>query len=60
MRGLDAKPRHHPLTTLADSVDAYLASHPEPKRIDLGRLHERFKNLFPGQPVSYFDGLDDN
>lgn len=60
MRGLDAKPRHHPLTTLAESVDAYLASHPEPKRADLGRLHEKFKSLFPGQPVSYFDGLDDN
>jgi len=60
VRGLDAKPRHHPLTTLAESVDAYLGSHPEPKRTDLCCLHEKFKSLFPGQPVSYFDGLDDN
>lgn len=60
MRGLDAKPRHHPLTTLAESVDAYLGSHPEPKRADLYKLHDRFVSLFPGQPVSYFDGLDDS
>ena len=56
---MDAKPRHHPLTTPVDSVDAYLGSHPEPKRTDLYSLHERFTRLFPGSPVSYFDGLDD-
>ena len=56
---MDAKPRHHPLTTLVESVDAYLGSHPEPKRTDLYSLHERFTSLFPGSPVSYFDGLDD-
>jgi hypothetical protein len=56
---MDAKPRHHPLTTLVESVDTYLGSHPEPKRADLYKLHERFVNLFPGSPVSYFDGLDD-
>ena len=42
-----------------ESVDAYLGSHPEPKRTDLYSLHERFTRLFPGSPVSYFDGLDD-
>lgn len=60
MRGLDAESRHHPLTTQAERVDAYLESHPEPKRADLYILHERFISLFQGQPVSYFDGLDDN
>ena len=59
MRGLDAKPRHHPLTTQVESVDTYLGSHPEPKRTDLYILHERFTSLFPGSPASYFDGLDD-
>ena len=43
-----------------DSVDAYIESHPEPKRSDLVRLHEQFKSLFPGEPVSFFDGLDDS
>ena len=42
-----------------ESVDAYLGSHPEPKRTDLYSLHERVTRLFPGSPVSYFDGLDD-
>ena len=56
---MDAKPRHHPLTTSVESVDAYLGSHPEPKRTDLYSLHERFTSLFPGSSVSYFDGLDD-
>lgn len=57
---MDAKPRHHPLTTAVDSVDAYLGSHPEPKRTDLYVLHERFTSLFPDQPATYFDGLNDN
>ena len=47
------------MTTQVESVDAYLGSHPEPKRTDLYSLHERFTRLFPGSPVSYFDGLDD-
>jgi len=45
---------------MLDSVDTYIESHPEPKRSDLIRLHERFKSLFPGEPVSFFDGLDDS
>ena len=60
MRRLDAKPRHYPLTTMLDSVHTYIESHPEPKRSDLSRLHDKFESLFPGEAVSFFDGLDDS
>jgi hypothetical protein len=45
---------------MLDSIDTYIGSHPEPKRSDLIRLHDHFKNLFPGEAVSFFDGLDDS
>ena len=59
MCGLDAKSRHHSLITVIDSVDAYIGCYEELKRTDLCVLHEQFVRLFPGEPVSYFDGLDD-
>ena len=48
------------MITTGGCVDAYIESHPEPKRTDLSRLHEQFKSLFPGELVSFFDGLDDS
>lgn len=47
------------MITVIDSVDAYIGRYEEPKRTDLCVLHEQFVRLFPGEPVSYFDGLDD-
>jgi len=39
-----------------EQIDAYIASHPEPKRSDLQVLHERILQISPGCKLWFLDG----
>ena len=48
------------MTDIPAQIEAYLASHPEPKQTDLRQLHAHMLAEYPGSPLWFIDGRNES